>query len=108
VHEPDVPIYVTEYGWVASPPGNELFAPPSRRARYIQTATEAVARSGCGVAAVLLFTWMSPERDPALRDDWYGIRHPDDGTTPALGAFARAVSGSASAAAPPAGACHRR
>ncbi|MGZ4294246.1 MAG: hypothetical protein ACXVRM_08395, partial [Solirubrobacteraceae bacterium] len=32
----------------------------------------------CGLAATLLYTWVTPERDPGDAQDWYGIASPTD------------------------------
>jgi hypothetical protein len=90
-----VPLDVTEFGWVASPAGNQAYAPPGRRPRYVREATDALARSDCEIATVVLYTWVSPERDPADGEDWFGIRHPDGRPSPSSIAFARALAAAA-------------
>ena len=71
---PDTPIYVTELGWVTRPRTSLKYAPPGRRARDLAAAVESLARVDCGVAAVMPYTWVTPERDPAERGGL--VRHP--------------------------------
>jgi hypothetical protein len=94
-----IPLLVTEFGWVDSPRKDPLFAPPRRKARYVTEAMTELAASGCGVKAVLLYSWTTPERDPRERDSWYGVHPADGGETPSSRAFA-AVLRRASAAPP--------
>jgi hypothetical protein len=68
-----VPLYVTEFGWTTSPPGALGWAPASARPGYIEATLRALAGSGCGVAAAILYTWFSPRRDPADGQQWFGI-----------------------------------
>jgi hypothetical protein len=92
-----VPLYVTEFGWTTSPPGSLDYAPASARPGYIESTLAAIARGSCGVAAVILYTWVTPERDPADREDWFGIHAPGAGASPDVAAFA---AGLRQAAAP--------
>ena len=94
-----VPLYVTEFGWTTSPPGIMDFVPAARRPADIQSALTGLGRVGCGVAMIVLYTWVSPGGDPADGQNWYGIANPTqpaDGTadTAALTAGVRAASGS--------------
>ena len=73
------PLYVTEFGWVSASRA------PRRSTRRSPVAPDYVgrrcspsARVDCGVAAVVPYTWVTPEQDPADEEDWFGIRHPDD------------------------------
>jgi hypothetical protein len=75
-----VPLYVTEFGWTTSPPGALNFAPARLRPGYLAETMVALAHSGCGLAGVILYTWVTPERDPANREDWYGISPPTGGS----------------------------
>lgn len=68
-----VALYVTEFGWTTSPRGALDWAPDRLRPGYIQATLEALARSGCGLAAATLYTWFSPRRDPADSEQWFGI-----------------------------------
>jgi hypothetical protein len=85
-----VPLYVTEFGWTTHPPGAIAYAPASRRPADIQSVLETLGHLDCGLAATLLYTWVTPERDPADGQDWYGIASPTDPSlaTPDSAAFA--------------------
>src|SRR5581483_6590432 len=74
-----VPLYVTEFGWTTSPPGATDGAPEAVRPAYIQRTVEELARSGCGIAATVLYTWATPERRPRNAQDWFGIHPPGGG-----------------------------
>jgi hypothetical protein len=88
---PDTPIYVTELGWVTHPRTSLKYAPPGRRARDIHDSVASLARVDCGVAAVVLYTWVTPEKDPADEEDWFGVLHPDGRPSAAGRAFDSAV-----------------
>ena len=49
----------------------------------------------CGLAATLLYTWVTPERNPADPQDWFGIANPTDPSagTPDTAAFAAGLRG---------------
>jgi hypothetical protein len=68
-----VPLYVTEFGWTTSPPGALDYLPETLRPAYIAGTLQALARSGCGIAATILYTWYAPARDPANSQQWFGI-----------------------------------
>ena len=76
-----VPLYVTEFGWTTDPPSAPDYAPAARRPDYITTTLTALGHLDCGLAATLLYTWVTPERNPADSQDWYGIADPN-GTDP--------------------------
>ena len=88
---PDVPLHVTEVGWVTSPRRSEKYVPRARRVRYIEETVDALTRLDCGVAIVVLYTWVTPMEDPSDEEDWFGIRRPDVRPTAASRAFSRAV-----------------
>ncbi len=94
-----VPLYVTEFGWTTHPPGALSYAPESRRPGYISTTLSDLGHTNCGVAATTIYTWVTPERDPADSQDWFGIHPPApaDGSSPDSVAFA---SGLRAAVAP--------
>jgi polysaccharide biosynthesis protein PslG len=71
-----VPLYVTEFGWTTDPPGALDYVAPAQRAVYITRTLSALGHLDCGVAATVLYTWVSPERDPSDSGDWYGIHGP--------------------------------
>jgi hypothetical protein len=86
-----VPIHVTELGWHTNGSGAQLMGEDARAAA-LERAAGMLARSDCGLASIVPYTWTTPERDPADREDWYGIRHPDGGATPTSDAYARVVA----------------
>jgi hypothetical protein len=99
---PDVALDVTEYGWVSRPVNSNKYAPPGERPEFIGSTTSTIARSDCGVGAIVLYAWITPGRNPRAEGDWYGIRSRDGGPTASSRAFARAVAG---AAGPPVRLC---
>jgi hypothetical protein len=92
--EGGVPIHVTEIGWPTHGTGHAapIVQGEAERAASLETATDELARSDCGVSMVVPYTWTTPERDPTAAEDWYGIRHPDGSLSPAAEAFARVVA----------------
>ncbi len=85
-----VPLYVTEFGWTTDPPGALGYVPARLRPAYILGAFTALGQLDCGVAAALLYTWVTPQRDPDNSQDWFGIASPQDAgaPTPAVAALA--------------------
>lgn len=83
-----VPLYVTELGWTTSPPGALDYLPERLRPSYIQFTLAALGHLDCGLAETILYTWVTPERDPANAQDWFGIHPPAGGTSPDAAAFA--------------------
>jgi hypothetical protein len=101
-----VPLYVTEFGWTTQPAGAVGYAPAGRRPADIEGVLETLGHLRCGLAATLLYTWVTPERNAADGQDWYGIASPTDPSAPtsdtiAFTAGLRAAAGPD--AAPPAG-----
>jgi len=92
-----VPLYVTEFGWTTQPAGALDWAPAHARPGYISATLAALGHTDCGIAATLLYTWVTPERDPANAQDWFGIEPPAGGGSPDVTAF---TTGLAKAAAP--------
>jgi hypothetical protein len=84
----DVPLYVTEFGWTTRPPHALNWAPPEQRASDISRAFAALGHTDCKIAAVVLYTWVTLEQNPANREDWYGISPPGGGPTADTAAFA--------------------
>jgi hypothetical protein len=82
-----VPLYVTEFGWATHPPGAIAYAPAAQRPTDIAETLTGLGHLACGLAAVLLYTWVTPERDPGDREDWFGISAPGGGATPDTEAF---------------------
>jgi hypothetical protein len=83
-----VPLYVTEFGWATDPPGAISYAPESRRPGYIADALTGLGHIGCGLAGVLLYTWVTPEQNLADREDWFGISSPSGDPNADVAAFA--------------------
>jgi len=95
-----VPLYVTEFGWPTLPAHSQYWAPESLRPRYIRSTIAALGHTNCGVAMTVLYTWVTPESDPANREDWFGIHSPAGTDTPdvrALTAGLRAAAASSPA-----------
>ena len=88
-----VPLYVTEVGWTTSPAGALSWAPARLRGRYLISTLTALGHSDCGVAAVVVYTWVTPERDPRNREDWFGIHAPVNGASPDTRAFTEGLHG---------------
>jgi hypothetical protein len=92
-----VPLYVTELGWTTSPRRAPAWAPKWLRPSYIGRTLSALGHTDCNIAALSLYAWVTPERNPAHADDWYGIARPGGGGSADTAAFA---SGLAAAATP--------
>ena len=86
-----VPLYVTEFGWRTRPARGSYFAPASERPRLIFRTLAALRRTDCGLAAVLLYAWFSPERGQRNGQYWFGIDPPRPGPTPGVRAFTAAL-----------------
>ena len=86
-----VPLYVTEIGWTTMPTGTVDYAAESLRPGYLQATIPALGHTNCAVAAVLLYTWVTPERNPTDGQDWYGIASPNGGSTADVTAFTMAL-----------------
>jgi hypothetical protein len=84
---PAVPLYVTEFGWTTDPPGALNYVPAARRAEYISRTLAALGHLDCGVAAGVLYTWVTPEQNPGDSGDWYGIHGPGSAGTRDTAAF---------------------
>ncbi len=92
-----VPLYVTEFGWTTQPAGALDWAPAQVRPGYISATLAALGHTDCGIAAALLYTWVTPQRNPANAQDWFGIEPPGGGGGPDVTAF---TAGLARAAGP--------
>jgi hypothetical protein len=77
-----VPLYVTEFGWPTMPPHSQDWAPQRLRPRFIRRTIAALGHINCGVAMTILYTWVTPQHDPADREDWFGIHSPAGSDTP--------------------------
>lgn len=83
----DVPLWVTEYGWVTSPATSGHYKPEGQRAIDLPAVADVLARSDCGIRAIYPYTWTTPERNPASEEDWYGIVHPGGALSPSARAW---------------------
>jgi hypothetical protein len=92
-----VPLYVTEFGWTTSPPRAISYLPERLRPGYIAGTIEALARSGCGLAAVVLYTWVTPQQEPRNAQDWYGISPPGASASADVAAFSQSIQQAESA-----------
>jgi hypothetical protein len=86
-----VALYITELGWTTHPPSNPNFLPESKRPGYIERTLAALGGVRCGLAATVLYTWVTPQRDRANGQDWFGIHGPDGARTPDSDAFAQGL-----------------
>ena len=97
LHMAAVPLYATEFGWTTSPTGAPAYVPPARRTAWIALTLNTLGHLDCGLAASVLYTWVTPQQNPGDSEDWFGIENPDATSTPASEAFA---TGLRAAAAP--------
>jgi hypothetical protein len=77
VGERGVPLHVTEIGWPTHGTGWVPPIPDELRAQALAITADGLARSDCGIASIVPYTWSSREFDPFDVQDWLGIRHPD-------------------------------
>jgi hypothetical protein len=102
---PNVPLYVTEFGWGTQPSSSIDYAPATVRPSYIRRAFADLGHLRCGLAATILYTWVTPEADPSTVEDWYGIHPPHGGADPSTAAFAQGLRLATQAGAPRLPAC---
>jgi hypothetical protein len=97
-----VPLYVTEFGWTTQPAHALDWAPAGRRPGYISRTLGELGHTDCGISAAVLYTWLTAERNPADREDWYGISSPSAPGDPTadVTAFAAGIRSAGSASAP--------
>ena len=88
---PDVPLYATEFGWTTTPPGALEYVQADRRPSYIFETVAALGHLDCGIAASVLYTWYSPQQDPANSQEWYGIDSLTGAPTADTAAFERGL-----------------
>jgi hypothetical protein len=99
-----VPLYVTEVGWTTHGTGVRDSTTAAKRPGYISETVSTLAHSDCGIAGVMLYTWTTPDRNPANPQDWFGISPPGAGPSPDTAAFTAALQ-AAEVPAPPALLC---
>jgi hypothetical protein len=73
LHMSKVPLYVTEFGWAVSPVGSPDYATPSQRPGLLRDTLDTLGHTDCGVAAAVVYTWVTPETDPSSYQDWFGL-----------------------------------
>jgi hypothetical protein len=95
-----VPLYITEFGWTTDPPGNPNYLPERLRPGYISSTLALLGHLNCGSAATVFYTWVTPERDPHNREDWFGIHGPSGAGTPDSAAFTEGLRRATAPAAP--------
>ncbi|HUE28596.1 MAG TPA: hypothetical protein VMP89_17615, partial [Solirubrobacteraceae bacterium] len=95
-----VPLYVTEVGWTTERRGARDWAPETVRPDYIAQTLSSLGHTDCGIAAVLLYAWATPERNPNNSQDWFGISPPGAGPSPDTAAFTSALRVAAAPGAP--------
>lgn len=93
-----VPLYVTEFGWTTEHPRARDWVPEAARPGYIAQTFSALGHTDCDLAAVLLYAWATPERNPANAEDWFGISPPGAQPSPDTAAFASGLQAAASPA----------
>lgn len=82
-----VPLDVTEFGWTTSPAGALDYAPAQLRPGYIEDTLAALGASGCGIDAVTLYTWTTPQGNARNSQLWFGISPPGAGGSADVRAF---------------------
>ncbi len=95
-----VPLYVTEFGWTTSPPGALDYLPQQQRPAYIEQTLAELGHLDCGIKAILLYAWITPQHDPSDSNDWFGINPPSGGGGADVRAFTEGLR-AAVASAPP-------
>ncbi|MEA2423501.1 MAG: polysaccharide biosynthesis protein PslG, partial [Thermoleophilaceae bacterium] len=90
--DPGVPISLTEIGWPTSGDGSPIVLPEAARAAALEGTTDALARSDCGIASIVPYTWTTPEQHANDVEDWYGIRHPGGGASASADGYARVIA----------------
>ncbi len=77
----DIPIYITEFGWPTSGYYSTVVS-DATRASYLVSAADTLARSDCGIAAVIPYTWTTPMQNSEISENWFGIYKWTGGDTP--------------------------
>lgn len=87
-----VPLYLTEFGWVIAPPGARHYIPAAARPALVQATVAALGHTDCGLAAEVIYTWVTPRRNPADPEDWYGLEPPGGGPSADATALAQGTA----------------
>jgi hypothetical protein len=93
-----VPLYVTEVGWTIHPVHALDWAPAQRRPSYIDSTLFHLGHADCGVSAVLVYAWFTPQRNPSNPQDWFGMSSPSATETADTIAFTQGVRAATSPA----------
>jgi hypothetical protein len=88
-----VPLFITEFGWTTHPPQALAYAPARLRPGYIAEAISALGHTDCGIAAVVIYTWVTPEHRLSDKEDWYGLNSPTGAATADARALAAGLRG---------------
>lgn len=64
---------VSEAGW---PTAGPLGFTETERTRRLRKFTRALPRTNCNVPSMFLHTWITPERNTADSEDWFGVADP--------------------------------
>ncbi len=96
----EAPLYVTEFGWTTHPTGARDWAPQRLRPRYISATIRALGHVDCGLAMIILYTWVTPELHLANPQDWFGINPPGGGSSADSLAFAAGLRAGAAPGPP--------
>lgn len=95
-----VPLYITEFGWTTHPPRALEYAPARLRPGYVQAIVSALGHTDCGIAAAVIYTWVTPERQLADKEDWFGLSAPSGGASADARAFAAGLRGAGESSVP--------
>ena len=99
--EPGLPVQITEIGWPTSGGDPTVLSEPARAAAFAD-ATRSIARSDCGVSAIVAYTWRTPRHDAT----GFGIRRSNGGPGPSSRAFVGVASRVRGKVAAPLSICH--
>src|SRR5918995_1466367 len=81
----DVPLELTELGWTTTT------ASESHRADSLARLADTLPRSDCNVTSLAPHTWLTNEKNPADREDWFGIYNLDGTPKPSGSAYLSSV-----------------
>ena len=70
------PLSVNEFGWPTRGQAERPLAAEAKRAGFVGAVTPALALAACGVEALALHTWNSPEFNPGDAEHWFGVADP--------------------------------
>jgi hypothetical protein len=85
-------MYITEFGWTTRGTRARDLATPAQRPGYIATTIAGLSHSDCGIGALVLYAWTTPQRNTANPEDWFGISPPGAGGSPEVAAFTTALA----------------